>query len=119
MPEWIVPSTLYKQNVSEETLIQKKNACTHPPRCMMIKNGKLHPCDFAAAVYHLGIAEYPNDYVEMDKMIPHQEMKERIRSFMKQPYYEVCGHCHYPGLSSPAAEQGYMDFKKPIKQGEV
>lgn len=112
MPEWIVPSTLYDKNMPVEKLIEKKKRCTHPPRCMMIKDGKLHPCDFAAAVYHLNIADYKEDYVVLDDYEIGEELKERIRDFMEQPYYRVCGHCEGTGETSKAAEQGYMDFKK-------
>ncbi|MBU5488416.1 radical SAM protein [Clostridium sp. MSJ-8] len=114
MPEWIVPSTLYNKNMTKEQLINKKQNCTHNPRCMMIKNGKLHPCDFAAAVYNLGIADYKEDYIEFDQYKDSKELKNKIIEFIDKPYYEVCGHCQAQGKTAKAAEQGYIDFKKQL-----
>lgn len=116
MPEWIVPSTLYSLGETVEEMTQKKQRCHHPPRCMMIKNGKLHPCDFAAAVYGLKIADYTTDYVNLEEVVEPKKLKEDIRNFIDQSYYQVCGHCHIGGMgiTSKAAEQGYMDFKKPL-----
>lgn len=115
LPEWSVPSTLYDLGDSEEIMKRKKSGCIQPPRCMQVKNGKLHPCDFGTAVYSLGIADYETDYVDIEHSGSTDELKENIRAYIEQPYYRVCGHCAgMQGLTSKAAEQGYMDFKKPI-----
>lgn len=115
MPEWSIPSTLYDLNDSEEVMIEKKTNCIQPPRCMQIKNGKLHPCDFGTSVYSLGIANYSTDYVDIENTESADELKTKIRNYIEQPYYRVCGHCKgMQGLTSKAAEQGYMDFKKPL-----
>ena len=114
MPEWIIPSTLYRIPMEESEVIEKKSECTQPPRCMMIKDGKLHPCDFAAAIYHLHIADYTTDYVDLDSTDDMDEMKKKIKEFIELPYYHVCEHCHPSQKVSKAAEQGYLDFKKPI-----
>jgi organic radical activating enzyme len=112
-PEWIVPSTLYDLKLSEEERKNKKERCTH---WHQLKNGKVHPCDFATAIYSLGIADYETDYVDLTEDIGTLEMKERLRKYINAPYYNSCGH-HASSLSmtSKAAEQGYMDFKNPIK----
>lgn len=116
MPQWLVPSTLYCLGDSVEEMTRKKQMCSMPPRCIVIKDGKLHPCDFGAAVYGLKIADYKTDYVCMDEFEEPSELKEEIRRYINQPYYQVCGHCHIGGMgiTAKAAEQGYMDFKKPL-----
>ena len=82
---------------------------------MQVKNGKLHPCDFGTALYSLKIADYPMDYVDIENTESISELREKIRSYIDQPYYKTCGHCAgMQGLTSKAAEQGYMDFKKPL-----
>lgn len=116
IPEWSIPSTLYDLGDDEATMIAKKKACIQPPRCMQVKNGKLHPCDFGTALYSLHLGEYEMDYVDLDAAESDSERKEMIRAFVDQPYYRTCGHCAgMQGLTSKAAEQGYMDFKKPMK----
>lgn len=120
IPEWAVPSTLYDLGDTEEQMIGKKRNCHQPPRCMQVKNGKLHPCDFGTALYSLGIGRYEMDYVDIENATSDKELKEQIRSFISQPYYRTCGHCAMlQGLTSKAAEQGYMDFKKPIDVKEL
>ena len=87
---------------------------------MQIKNGKLHPCDFGTALYSLNIGNYEMDYVDIENSTSKNFLKEEIRKFIDQPYYRSCGHCDYGnGLTSKAAEQGYMDFKKPLKFSEI
>ena len=55
------------------------------------------------------------DYVDIASSTSRDELRQKIRSFIDQPYYRTCGHCAgLMGLTSKAAEQGYMDFKKPI-----
>lgn len=116
LPEWSVPSTLYDLGDSEEMMIQKKQGCIQPPRCMQVKNGKLHPCDFGTAIYSLGIADYEMDYVDIEHSTSTEELRNQIRGYIDQPYYRTCGHCAgMLGLTSKAAEQGYMDFKKPLE----
>lgn len=116
IPEWLIPSTLYDRCDTEEKMIAKKAQCVQPPRCMQIKNGKLHPCDFATALYSLNLGRYEMDYVDLDEAESKGELKEKIRAFVEQPYYRCCGHCDYGnGTTSKAAEQGYMDFKKPLE----
>lgn len=116
LPEWSIPSTLYDLGDSEEVMIQKKGRCIPPKRCMQVKNGKLHPCDFGTALYSLGIADYEMDYVDIEKSVSIDELREQIRAYIDQPYYRTCGHCAgMLGLTSKAAEQGYMDFKKPLQ----
>ena len=115
MPEWSIPSTLFDLGESIETMTAKKGACVFPLRCMQVKNGKLHPCDFGTALYSLKIADYPMDYVDIENTESISELREKIRTYIDQPYYKTCGHCAgMQGLTSKAAEQGYMDFKKPL-----
>lgn len=115
IPEWSVPSTLYDLGDTQEQMIKKKADCIQPPRCMQVKNGKLHPCDFATALYSLNLGRYEMDYVDIEGSASVEDLKEKIREFIDQPYYRTCGHCTgMQSLTSKAAEQGYMDFKKPI-----
>ena len=96
-------------------MIQVKSKCVFPNRCMQIKNGKLHPCDFGTALYGLHISRCEMDYVDIENSASSKELKDKIDYFINQPYYRACGYCKpNVGLTSKAAEQGYMDFKKPI-----
>lgn len=109
-PEWIKPSTLYPLGITNKEKVAKKNGCDH---WNQIKNGKVHPCDLANAVYSLGIADYDTDYVDLTENITVEEMRERLRNYLNRPFYETCGHHESSTeMRAMAAEQGYVDFKK-------
>lgn len=111
MPQWIVPSTLDDKCMPRESLIGKKRICTSPPRTIQLKNGKIHPCDFANAVYSLEVATYPNSYVDISLSSSASELRQNIIEFMNDSYYSVCGHCKFSGDStSKAGEQGVHNF---------
>lgn len=109
-PEWIKPTTLYKLDMSNEEKMQMKSKCEH---WHQVKNGKVHPCDYANAIYSLGIADYKTDYVDLTEDVSSEEMKEKLREYINRPYYETCGHhARSKGMTAMAAEQGYFDFTK-------
>jgi hypothetical protein len=113
MPSWITPSTLYDRGMCEAEIVALKQNCVTPPRCIQLKNGKIHPCDFGNAVYSLEVADYPNDYVDMVNTQDTAELRANIRSFMDVSSYKTCGHCCVTGtLTSKAGEQGFQDFRK-------
>lgn len=115
-PEWIIPSTLYRLDMTEKEMTERRQRCTHWDQ---LKNGKLHPCDFATALYSLEIADYHSDYVELDASIPSDVMKEKIRAYLEKPFYQSCGHhAASAGMTAKAAEQGYYDFKEKIGKYE-
>jgi len=117
MPQWIVPSTLNDKHMSNPALIAKKNGCTSPPRTIQIKNGRIHPCDFANAVYSLNVADYRNSYVDIEQSLSAHELRQNIMGFMEAPYYSVCGHCMFTGDStSKAGEQGIHNFLASTQQ---
>ena len=71
---------------------------------------------YATALYSLNLGRYEMDYVDIEKSVSIDELREQIRAYIDQPYYRTCGHCAgMLGLTSKAAEQGYMDFKKPLQ----
>lgn len=110
-PEWIVPSKLYKVNRTEEEMIAQRKKCI---QWHQIKNGKIHPCDFATALYSLKIADYSTDYVDLTEDLPKDQMKKKIKEYIERPYYQSCGHhALNKKMTAKAAEQGYMDFKYP------
>lgn len=110
-PEWIIPTSLTNKFYSDEIAAQKKSICTH---WHQIKNGKVHPCDFATAIYSLHVADYKDDYVDLNQDIPKEELKRRLRQYIDKPFYESCRHHGYmegeSRLTAKAAEQGFSDF---------
>ena len=119
-PEWIVPPTLYDKQVDQALKIERRNSCINYHQ---LKNGKIHPCDFATAIYSLGVADYPTDYVDLTVERSREELRKCIVDYLNRDYYESCGH-HVVvpedaikgkfGMTAMAAEQGYLDFKKPL-----
>ncbi|MBU5488417.1 radical SAM protein [Clostridium sp. MSJ-8] len=107
VPEWTIPPTLWSKNYSIEVMKRKKQNCRIPIRCMQVVNGRLYPCLFSASLHEIGIADYKNDYVNLNS----QNLKEDIEKFMNQEYYDSCRHCGDGGGSTVmAGEQGFFDF---------
>ena len=111
-PEWIVPPTLVNKNYTDEEATKKKSICTH---WHQIKNGKVHPCDFANSIYSLHVADYPSDYVDLNKDCSKEELRRELRQYIDRPFYESCRHHGYADgenrrLTAMAAEQGYVCF---------
>ncbi len=111
MKEWAIPSTLYPNHVSTNVKIRRKNECTTVTshiRCHQLKDGKLYPCDFANAVHHLRVADYPQDYVDITS---NTDLRKRLYENIHAPYYESCDHCRFGlGSTKGAAVQGRLDY---------
>lgn len=111
-PEWMVPNTLTKKDVSDEDLIRQKEICVH---WHQIKNGKIHPCDYAMSLYNLHIADYESDYIDLTKEWSRKELRKAFMEYVNRPFYESCRHDRITDkkrlLTAKAAEQGYIDMK--------
>lgn len=109
MSEWKIPPTLWNRHYSEEIMCAKKQACKIPERCMQVMNGKLYPCLYSVSLHGIGIADYPEDYVDLSE----DNLSESIRNLIDRPYYSSCGHCGgHCGSTGMAGEQGFYDFTK-------
>ena len=85
----------------------KKAKCNLPERCRQVMDGKLYPCLYSVSLYEIGIADYPEDYVDLSG----ENLSEKIQEFMDRPFYRSCGHCEGSGGSTGmAGEQGFYDF---------
>jgi hypothetical protein len=115
-PQWRVTSTLYNLGDSIETMSKKRHSCLFPS-CIQLKNGKLHLCDLANAIYSLGIADYPVDYIDITQTTSRDDFREKLRALIDCDYFLTCGHCELSlGLTEKAAEQGYVDFMAPLSK---
>ena len=111
-PEWIIPPTLANKHLSDADITKRKATCTH---WHQIKNGKVHPCDFAQALYSLHLADYPTDYVDLN-LYEGETLREKIIEYHNRSFYETCRHHTYEKpvksiMTAQAAEQGYIDMK--------
>jgi MoaA/NifB/PqqE/SkfB family radical SAM enzyme len=121
-PEWIVPKTLYRKTQEPiEDTISRKQHCT----CYyQIKNGKVHPCDFAQSVYSHHINDYQDSYFDLNAEMTSEERKKKLREYIEKGFYSICADCRLDeddkgiSMTAMAAEQGYLDFNKPLK-GQV
>ena len=110
VPEWQIPPTLWNREDTQEVMQIKKQACRIPERCLQVADGRLYPCLVSVSIHNIGIADYPDDYVELKG----DHLKERIQQFMDRPFYWTCGHCHGENKNtSMAGEQGFYDFVTP------
>jgi hypothetical protein len=108
--QWSIPSKLNPKGHSMEVMTAKKQGCWFPD-CLQIKAGRMHTCDFGAAVHGLKVADYPDSYVDMAEHGSVESLRSSILAWKDRPYYSVCGHCESPlGFVDHAAEQGYLDF---------
>lgn len=112
-PEWIVPVSLVDKGYSDERVTGMKSACNN---WHQIKNGKVHPCDLATAIYSLHVADNASDYVDLNRGISREELRAQLKQYIARPYYECCRYHGYledeSRLTAKAAEQGYKAFLK-------
>lgn len=106
LPTWVVPSEIYRLDVDENYMINKKQNCLMPPRNLQIKNGKVHTCDRGVALYNMGLVDYPTDYYELNNTFSLEEKRNNFREFVNRPFYYTCGHCGSGKGIVPSAIQG-------------
>ncbi len=113
MSEWTIPSTLYDRFVTLKEKTKIKKWCDETVkhlRCHQLKNGKLHPCDFANSIYSLGVADYSTDYVDLSEKA---NLREKIYRHYNADFYHVCGHCQMilkSKTTKGAAVQGKTEY---------
>lgn len=116
LPNWNIPSTLEDKHFSEERKIINKSNCGVV--FLYVFDGKIFPCAFSFSLYDLGVADYEETYIEIDKMGSPEELRERIREMINLPSYRSCSHCEAPinCLAQGAGEQGFDErLIVPIK----
>ena len=114
LPRWTIPSTMYKLDVDDEYKIKRKQECVMPPRDLQIKNGKVHVCDTALAMYNMGVADHPRDYMDLNVPRTLEEKRDELRRLINEPYYDVCGFCNACGKDAgEGGTQGEWDIFTP------
>jgi organic radical activating enzyme len=114
MPNWRIPSTLYKLDRSVEEIKKWRQDCKTEEDTLLgpihrqIKNGKLYPCDFSNALHSLRVADYPDDYVDLTDI---NGLRKRLYQHYYSEFYFTCGHCRLCSVpAGGAALQGKLDF---------
>nr|WP_305142389.1 hypothetical protein [uncultured Acetatifactor sp.] len=110
LPSWVETCKLNKRDVSEEYMTEMKQGCTLPSRNLQVKNGKVHICDKGVAIYNMGIADYPTDYLDLTQDISNKELRESFRKFDDRKFYYSCGHCEKVSASVESAIQGCKEI---------
>lgn len=110
LPSWIETCKLNRRNVDEQYMTQLKQGCNLPARNLQIKNGKVHTCDKGVALYNMGIADYPTDYLDLTANVSVEELRRRFREFDNRKFYYTCGHCEMVSGSVESAIQGYKEI---------
>ena len=81
-----------------------------PPRNLQVKNGKVHTCDKGVAIYNMGIADYPTDYLDLTQNVSRLELRNKFREFIDRKFYYTCGHCNMSNRSIESAIQGKKEI---------
>jgi hypothetical protein len=93
LPSWVVPSGLDKLDVDKAYMTMKKQNCKMPPRNLQVRYGKVHICDMSVAIHAIGMADYPDDYLNLRDECNLKERRSRLRSLIDRSFYYTCGHC--------------------------
>lgn len=110
LPSWVDTCKLNKRDVDEAYMTRMKQSCTLPARNLQVKNGKVHICDKGVAIYNMGIADYPTDYLDLTQKVSRGELRERFREFDQRSFYHSCGHCEPVSESVESAIQGRKEI---------
>ena len=120
LPTWNVSSTLNENHVTVEEKKYYKDTCN--VKFLYVHNEKLFPCAFCLSINDLGIADYPNDYIDISKCKDVADLRNKILVMLNREYYCSCEHCDHssPGdphsLTNIAGQQGFDDrYALPTK----
>lgn len=126
-PEWIKPRTFYNKEWGEEQRIKLKQECDYfaasmgnkVKQSMVIANGRFYPCRMACSIHTLGVAEYPEDYVEVDSC-QGQAMVEALNALYGRKCFMTCGHCdaRQGEITQMAGEQGFDERYAVTESGK-
>jgi len=115
LPTWVEPSRLTKTDMDINRITSKKQQCIMPPRNLQVRDGKIHVCDLSVALHGAGIADYPNDYLDLREDCTLEERRKKLREFIDRPFYYSCGHCFGTGQTVPSAVQGVINDDEEAK----
>lgn len=89
-PLWYIPAEVAFQNYSEEHLVEMKKNCENRRLCSSIIDGKYISCSIAEVINGLSIQDIEAETVDIKDR---ENLKERLKSFLDQPNYNVCNYC--------------------------
>lgn len=110
LPSWIETCKLNKRDVDENYMTELKQNCNLPSRNLQVKNGKIHTCDKGVAIYNMGIADYPTDYLDITQNVSREELRQKFREFNNRKFYYNCSHCEKCASSVESAIQGKKEI---------
>lgn len=112
LPSWNISSTLCDNQCSKEEMKQFKDRCG--VKFLYVFDHKVYPCAFALSLNDLGVADYPDTYIDLDIADTPQKLREAIKELFGREYFRSCGHCDDLGamggqFAPIAGEQGYSE----------
>ena len=114
-PTWNRPTTLSDKHETVGRMKAKRYSCFHHPlTCNYLKNGKFFPCSMVDSLYNLDVADYKDDYVELDTAKDVNGLRRQIYNVRHKPYLKACSHCETASnttgeLLDAAGEQGFWN----------
>lgn len=103
IPIWSLPAPIENYGYSLEQITEMKNKCESTRICSSVVDGKYVPCSIAEVADGLELSDIEVDYVDILK---EENIRERFKSFLNKPYYNVCRYCSQDSsIQVPAGEQ--------------
>jgi hypothetical protein len=97
-PLWHTPASLRKLHLPIDTKASMKISCNSRNTCKTIQNGIYYPCSTTAGIGSHKQADYPMDWIDIDKKNSVAELRKSFLMIENQSYYESCDHCGEGGL---------------------
>jgi organic radical activating enzyme len=112
-PQWTIPTTLWDKDYPLEIMKAKRKSCINPLICKYVKDGKFFPCTVADSIYSIGVANYPEDYLEIDPALSREDIRTAIHRLLNRTYFDSCRHCDgvcgTNGVTAKAGVQGFYE----------
>jgi uncharacterized Fe-S cluster-containing radical SAM superfamily protein len=115
-PEWIAPRPFtdkhwddeYKRHLKSRCAYFSSNKDNRIKESMVVANGRIYPCRMSSSINTLGVADYPDEYINLGDMTS-DDFAGSVNKLYAKDYFCSCGHCdeEQGAVVRMAGEQGF------------